>query len=347
MAPSSVSILFEPGGFSWKTRCTRLIPIGPIHVRLGLNAAETKAGEIRSSKFTQADGTTVSSERFLLHKMGVGDHVVTDVVANVIPVAGEPLLGQTFLGRLPSWTFDNNQHTLAIGEGETKTALVEAPRTAPKQPVASDETAITVICGQSIPAPRSSTVMVGSWQRPKGGPLCAGFIAVASANGNDIGPSATEAEYVYGKGTRLHLTGEYDNLTKAFTFHDQQGGTFIFWTNGSASFRGGSGQLSGNFAQQTSSQPAAFVTTPPKPAFVPEDSEGRAKRAIRICIDQIHRMASRVDPLTAQFYQSFDAYYNSGDKLVHNNGWQNGHIPVQFQFNKCMAEHGFPLSKPR
>ena len=58
-------------------------------------------------------------------------------------------------------------------------------------------------------------------------------------------------------------------------------------------------------------------------------------------------MAAMVDPSTAHFYQSFDAYYNAGDKLVHNNGWQNGHIPVQFQFDKCMAEHGFPLSKPQ
>jgi predicted aspartyl protease len=63
----------------------------------------SKADDLGSSKFTQADGTSVSSERFLLHKMGLGDHVVTDVVANVIPVAGEPLLGQSFLGRLPSW----------------------------------------------------------------------------------------------------------------------------------------------------------------------------------------------------------------------------------------------------
>ena len=306
----------------------------------------SKADDLGSSKFTQADGTSVSSERFLLHKMGLGDHVVTDVVANVIPVAGEPLLGQSFLGRLPSWTFDNNQHTLAIGEGETKTAMVELPRI-PAKPAVSDENASAVICGQSVPTPRSSTVMVGSWQRPKGSPLCAGFVAVAVTKSDNSDSFGAEAEYLYGRGTRLHLTGEYDDLTKAFTFHDQQGGTFIFWKNGSASFRGGSGQLSGNFTQQNSSQPAALVTAPPKPQFAPEDSEARAKRAIRTCVDQIHRMAAGVDSLTTQFYQSFDAYYNPGDKLVHNNGWLNGHIPVQFQFNKCMAERGFPLSKPR
>ena len=307
----------------------------------------SKADDLGSSKFTQADGTTVSSERFLLHKMSVGDHVVTDVVANVVPVAGEPLLGQSFLGRLPSWTFDNNQHTLAIGEGETKTATVELPRTSPK-PAVSDENASAVICGQSIPAPRSSTVMVGSWQRPKGSPLCAGFVAVAVRKSDDSASFGAEAEYVYGKGTRLHLTGEYDDSTEAFTFHDRQGGTFIFLENGSASFRGGSGQLSGNFIKQNSSQPAALFTAPPTSRLSQEDdSEARAKRAIRICVDSVHRMAAGVESFTAQFYQSFDAYYNPGDKLVHDNGWQNGHMPVRFQFNKCMAEHGFPLSKPR
>jgi hypothetical protein len=104
--------------------------------------------------------------------------------------------------------------------------------------------------------------MVGAWQRPKGVPLCAGFVAVAVTKSDVSASFGAEAEYVYGKGTRLHLNGEYDASSDAFTFHDQQGGTFIFRANGSASFRGGSGQLSGNFTQQNSSHPAAFVTAP-------------------------------------------------------------------------------------
>jgi hypothetical protein len=38
------------------------------------------------------------------------------VVANVAPVKGDPLLGQSFLARLPSWSIDNARHTLVLND---------------------------------------------------------------------------------------------------------------------------------------------------------------------------------------------------------------------------------------
>jgi hypothetical protein len=89
--------------------------------------------------YTLADGTTVSSDRYILHKMSVGDHIITDVVANVVSVKGDPLLGQSSLQKLPAWTLDNAQHALVlqddVGEKqvEPKTAA-RAPAPPPPQP---------------------------------------------------------------------------------------------------------------------------------------------------------------------------------------------------------------------
>jgi hypothetical protein len=86
---------------------------------------------IGTGTYTLADGTTVSSDRYILHKMSLGDHIITDVVANVVSVKGDALLGQSFLQKLPAWTLDNAQHALVledIGEKEVE------PQTAARAP---------------------------------------------------------------------------------------------------------------------------------------------------------------------------------------------------------------------
>jgi predicted aspartyl protease len=64
--------------------------------------------------YTLADGSKISSDRYVLHKMAVGDLVITDVVANVTPAKGDPLLGQSFLLKLPGWAIDNARHALVL-----------------------------------------------------------------------------------------------------------------------------------------------------------------------------------------------------------------------------------------
>ena len=63
-------------------------------------------------------------------------HVIKDVVANVVPIEGDPLLGQSFLSRLPSWSIDNNSHVLNLATGEAIEANPE-PLPASNSPVSS------------------------------------------------------------------------------------------------------------------------------------------------------------------------------------------------------------------
>jgi hypothetical protein len=87
---------------------------------------------IGTSIYTLADGTTVSSDRYILHKMGVGDHIITEVVANVVSVKGDPLLGQSFLQKLPAWTLDNAQHALVLQDNSGERGV--EPQTAVRAP---------------------------------------------------------------------------------------------------------------------------------------------------------------------------------------------------------------------
>ncbi len=65
------------------------------------------------------------------------------------------------------------------------------------------------------------------------------------------------------------------------------------------------------------------------------------EKAVKECIDVVHRFPA--DEMEKQFYKKFDAFYNSATGRVQNNGYLNGDIPPQYQFNKCMASQGFPL----
>jgi clan AA aspartic protease (TIGR02281 family) len=61
-----------------------------------------------------ADGSTLPSAQFKLRDIEVGNRQITDVVASVGPVGSSPLLGQSFLSRLGTWTIDNRQQVLRI-----------------------------------------------------------------------------------------------------------------------------------------------------------------------------------------------------------------------------------------
>ena len=63
----------------------------------------TRADFVGTGTAVLADGSTHPSEKYVLHEMRVGDHVVRNVIASVVSVNGDPLLGQTFLSRLPAW----------------------------------------------------------------------------------------------------------------------------------------------------------------------------------------------------------------------------------------------------
>ncbi len=86
---------------------------------------------VGTGTYTVAGGAIVSSDRYVIHKMSVGEHVITDVIANVVSVKGDSLLGQTFLQKLPAWTLDNARHALVIRDAD------EQPQVAAREPVSS------------------------------------------------------------------------------------------------------------------------------------------------------------------------------------------------------------------
>jgi clan AA aspartic protease (TIGR02281 family) len=86
---------------------------------------------IGTSKYLLADGSEQRSDEFLLHKMTVGNHTIRDVVANVVPMKGDPLLGQSFLEKLPAWTVDNQRHALVLSDRQQSVAAIAPQLTQP------------------------------------------------------------------------------------------------------------------------------------------------------------------------------------------------------------------------
>jgi predicted aspartyl protease len=79
-----------------------------------------RTGTIRRDDFlgtqtyTLANGSTMPSEMFMIRELSVAGHDVLNVRASVAPVAGTPLLGQSFLGRFRSWSIDNRRRVLVL-----------------------------------------------------------------------------------------------------------------------------------------------------------------------------------------------------------------------------------------
>jgi len=98
-----------------------------------------------------ADGSEHPSRRFFLHEVQVGNHVVRNVIANVVSVRGDPLLGQSFVSKLPAFSIDNQQHTLVLNDSGS---IGPQPITRPQR---DEQTAVMP------PSPdSSSTLSVGT-----------------------------------------------------------------------------------------------------------------------------------------------------------------------------------------
>jgi hypothetical protein len=74
----------------------------------------TRTGTLQDSDFigTQTyrlDGSTVPSTTFRIRSLTVRTSVIEGVTGSVAPVAGDLLLGQSFLSRFKSWSIDNDR----------------------------------------------------------------------------------------------------------------------------------------------------------------------------------------------------------------------------------------------
>ena len=90
-----------------------------------------RSGAIHQSDFvgtedyTLADGSSQRGRTYRFKTLKVGNIVLTNVVASVGGDGDSGLLGQSFLERFPSWSLNNNNHTLV---------LTGPPRAAPSAP---------------------------------------------------------------------------------------------------------------------------------------------------------------------------------------------------------------------
>lgn len=64
--------------------------------------------------YVLADGSRVESRTFRIRSLKVGERIVENVLASEAHVAGELLLGQSFLGKFKSWSIDNTKHALVL-----------------------------------------------------------------------------------------------------------------------------------------------------------------------------------------------------------------------------------------
>lgn len=72
---------------------------------------------IGSQVYSFADGSTATSEVFILKEIKIGSHIIKNVRASISNSINAPmLLGQSVLQRLGKFSIDNNNHTLIIEE---------------------------------------------------------------------------------------------------------------------------------------------------------------------------------------------------------------------------------------
>jgi clan AA aspartic protease (TIGR02281 family) len=72
------------------------------------------ADVIGEQTYVLANGSKEKSVTFTIRSLKVGDKVVENVRGSVAPAQGGLLLGQSFLERFKSWSFDNTKHQLVL-----------------------------------------------------------------------------------------------------------------------------------------------------------------------------------------------------------------------------------------
>lgn len=102
---------------------TFVLDTGASEVNISPDVASSllKTGAIKTADFLpgqsyrMADGSMVKSSRLMLRELEVGGIKINEVPASIVPGRGSLLLGQTFLGRLDSWSLDNRKNVLRLG----------------------------------------------------------------------------------------------------------------------------------------------------------------------------------------------------------------------------------------
>jgi len=171
----------------------------------------TKANYIGTAQYGIADGSEVKGVKFKLASLQVGNQVLTDVVASVMPSdSATPLLGLSFLSRFQSWSIDNNSGTLKLipinptGGAPTQVAAatpqplpdLPAAPTAPPTATLAQATAATPQPAPTILAAKEPSVTPAAEDAPRSGHVSSSALVVketptpASAGATETAASA-------------------------------------------------------------------------------------------------------------------------------------------------------------
>jgi hypothetical protein len=240
----------------------------PADVLLTLFRTRTIAATdfIGTRTYVLADGSRVPGDRFIVRELKIGDHVLKNVQVSIGSVKGEPLLGQSFLSRLPSYTIDNRQKALVIGEGDgtdpTQTSNVPPDQSSPPALVNAQPRSV-MLCGHEVDfalhhneSPLQQGYLgawAGVWNNTSH--ICGGMIVEGGDDEGDVdliyiyGPSALSSQFPW---KQQKISGTIDE-GGILTFRDEQGSQFRFSLSGKdrldGIFAGKSGNLSSRFAR--------------------------------------------------------------------------------------------------
>jgi uncharacterized protein/peptidoglycan hydrolase-like protein with peptidoglycan-binding domain len=100
-----------------------ILDSGASDVQIPIEVAMTlaRAGTISDSDFRGtytcklADGSKVRCDELMLRELGLGNHIVRNVIASIGEPNSELLLGQSFLSRFGTWAIDNARDVLILG----------------------------------------------------------------------------------------------------------------------------------------------------------------------------------------------------------------------------------------
>jgi len=95
------------------------IPVDVMRTLLRTGTVNIPGDFLPGQIYTLADGTSIPSARVTIRSLKIGQHLMTNVPASIGGVQSELLLGQSFLGRLGTWSIDNQQKVLVLGSSPT------------------------------------------------------------------------------------------------------------------------------------------------------------------------------------------------------------------------------------
>jgi predicted aspartyl protease len=86
----------------------------------GIRSLKARTGTLYAADFREektyvlANGSTERSQTFRIRSLKVGNTTFENVTGSTASEDGSPLLGQSFLSRLKSWSIDNRRQVLVL-----------------------------------------------------------------------------------------------------------------------------------------------------------------------------------------------------------------------------------------